>query len=79
MHHNLPEIKVDLTFNKKQLAFRPPLEELKIRFYREIRTFISIPLNFGGVGGDVEIYKKMPDSNSDALFTVYTKAENLFV
>lgn len=79
MHHNLPEIKVDLVFNKKQLAFRPPLEELKTRFYREIKTFVSIPSNFAGVGGNVEIYKKMPDSNSDVLLTVYSKAESLFM
>jgi dynein heavy chain 2 len=40
LSENLPEIKADITFANKQLTFRPPLEELKTKYYREIRMFI---------------------------------------
>ena len=46
LSENLPDIKADITFTNKQLTFRPPLEELKSRYFREIKMFISIPINF---------------------------------
>ena len=78
LNQNLPEIKADLAFLNKTLQFRPPLEELKSKFYKEIRNFISIPNNFQGLGGNPEVYRKMPDKNSDGLLTLYSKAEELF-
>lgn len=78
LSENLPDFKADLVFTNKQLSFRPPLEELKQRYYREIRLFISIPINFQGLGGNPDIYRKMPDKNASSLVHVYTKAEELF-
>lgn len=77
LSQNIPDIKVDITFSNKTLQFRPPLEEIKSRYYTEIRTFISIPISFQGFGGP-EIYRKMPDKSSDLLYGVYKNAENLF-
>jgi len=78
LSENLPDFKADLVFTNKQLSFRPPLEELKQRYYKEIRLFISIPINFQGLGGNPDIYRKMPDKNASCLVHVYTKAEELF-
>lgn len=78
MTDNLPEIKADIVFANKALQFRPPLEELKAKYYKEIKSFISIPITFQGLGGNPEVYRKMPDKNSDGLYTVYSKAEELF-
>ena len=77
LSQNLPDIKVDLAFVNKALQFRPPLEEIKSKYYSEIRMFLSIPITFQGFGGNPEIYRKMPDKSSDLLFTVYKNAENL--
>jgi dynein heavy chain 2 len=78
LSENLPDFKADLVFTNKQINFRPPLEELKQRYYREIRVFISIPMNFQGLGGNPDIYRKMPDKNANCLVHVFTKAEELF-
>ena len=32
------------------LQFRPPMEEVRAKYYRELKKFISIPDKFGGVG-----------------------------
>ena len=78
LSQNLSDTKVDLAFTNKTLQFRPPIEEIKSKYYTEIRLFISIPITFQGFGGSPEIYRKMPDKSSDLLFTVYKNAENLF-
>lgn len=78
LSENLPEIRADLAFSNKNLTFRPPFEELKTKYYREIKLFIGIPLMFTGLGGNADVYRKMPDSNAGGLITVYQKAEQLF-
>jgi dynein heavy chain 2, cytosolic len=78
LSQNLPDIKIDLAFINKSLQFRPPLEEIRSKYYSEIRMFISIPINFQGFGGNSDIYRKMPDKSSELLYNVYKKAEYLF-
>ena len=70
---------VCLCFCRQQkLQFRPPLEEIRAKYYREMRKFISIPNHFRGVGEDNSIYPIMIDQNSAGFTTVYKKAEDLF-
>jgi dynein heavy chain 2, cytosolic len=57
---------------------KPPLEELKTNYYKEIKNFINLPLTFRGLEGAHYIYKCMPDRNTDSLQHVFEKAENLF-
>ncbi|XP_074620352.1 cytoplasmic dynein 2 heavy chain 1-like [Acropora palmata] len=78
LNENLPEIKVELVFRHQKLQFRPPLEEIRAKYYREMRKFISIPNHFRGVGEDSSIYPIMIDQNSAGFTTVYKKAEDLF-
>jgi dynein heavy chain 2 len=77
LNENLPSIKVDLIFKQQKLQFRPPFEEVRAKYYRELKKFINIPTMFKGVG-DGKIYSQMLDRNSEALFVVYKKAEILF-
>lgn len=63
---------------QQKLQFRPPLEEVRAKYYREMRKFISIPNHFRGVGEDNSIYPIMIDQNSAGFTTVYKKAEDLF-
>lgn len=77
MNENLKEIKAELVFKQKQLQFRPPLEELRAKYYREMKAFISIPSTFEGFGNP-EVYRDMADTNAKSLVQVYRKAEILF-
>ncbi len=44
-----------------QLTFRPPLEELRERYYRDVQSFVAWPAKqFRGVGGAPELFALMP-------------------
>ena len=77
LNEHLTEIRADLVFSQRRLQFRPPIEELRANYYREMKKFISIPNNFSGFGNG-EVYKKMADRNAESLIQVYVKAEQLF-
>ena len=38
-------------FTAKKLQFRPPIEELRASYYREMKKFIAMPSVFQGFGG----------------------------
>jgi dynein heavy chain 2 len=77
LSEELPEMKVELTFKQGQLQFRPSFEEIKAKYYREVKKFINLPNSFKSLG-ETTIFKKMVDLNSDSLRNVYNKAEILF-
>ncbi|KAI9144619.1 dynein heavy chain and region D6 of dynein motor-domain-containing protein [Paraphysoderma sedebokerense] len=77
LHETLPEIKVDLVFRQQHLQLRPPFEEVKAKYYRELKKFINIPMAFRGVG-DSQICPRIIEQNSSALLSVYRRAEILF-
>lgn len=77
LNENLPEIKVDLTFRQQKLQLRPPLEEIRAKYYREMKKFIQIPEKFGGLDNP-ELFKRLIDRNSESFVTVYRKADSLF-
>ncbi|KAH9247140.1 hypothetical protein BASA81_015283 [Batrachochytrium salamandrivorans] len=77
LNESLPEIKVDLIFKQKRLQFRPPFEEIRAKYYRELKKFINLPSGFKGIG-DTRIFLQMIDQNASSLSTVYIKAERLF-
>ncbi|XP_061923239.1 dynein cytoplasmic 2 heavy chain 1 isoform X1 [Entelurus aequoreus] len=80
LNKNLPEIHIDLTFKQGRLQFQPPFEEVRARYYREMKRFISIPNQFRGVSaaGDQVIFSAMIDRNASGFLTVFSKAEDLF-
>ena len=60
------------------LAFRPPLEELRAAYYRELKKFVGLPTAFGGLTGDARVFAVMLPRNGASLTQVYRKAEVLF-
>ncbi|XP_070553238.1 cytoplasmic dynein 2 heavy chain 1-like isoform X2 [Ptychodera flava] len=80
LNENLPEIRVELTYRQQQLQFRPPLEEIRAKYFREMKKFICIPNHFKGVGegGENLIFPVMIERNAAGFTTVYRKAEDLF-
>uniref|UniRef100_A0A667ZZ86 Dynein cytoplasmic 2 heavy chain 1 n=1 Tax=Myripristis murdjan TaxID=586833 RepID=A0A667ZZ86_9TELE len=80
LNMNLPEIHIDLTFKQGRLQFRPPFEEVRARYFREMKRFISIPNQFKGVSaqGEELIFSIMIDRNASGFLTIFSKAEDLF-
>jgi dynein heavy chain 2 len=65
-------------FRQQKLQFRPPFEEVRAKYYREMKKFISIPLHFRGVSDDTSIYPPLIEHHASAFSVVYAKAEELF-
>ncbi|KAF4008811.1 hypothetical protein G4228_000485 [Cervus hanglu yarkandensis] len=80
LNENLPEINIDLIYKQGRLQFKPPFEEIRAKYYREMKRFISIPNQFKGVGeaGDESIFSIMIDRNASGFLTIFSKAEDLF-
>ncbi|XP_051782842.1 cytoplasmic dynein 2 heavy chain 1 isoform X2 [Erpetoichthys calabaricus] len=80
LNENLPEINIDLSFKQGRLQFRPPFEEVRAKYFRELKRFISIPNQFRGVSeqGEETIFSIMIDRNASGFITIFKKAEDLF-
>ncbi|XP_061575223.1 dynein cytoplasmic 2 heavy chain 1 isoform X3 [Cololabis saira] len=80
LNKNLPEIHIDLIFKQGRLQFRPPFEEVRARYFREMKRFIAIPNQFKGVSiqGEELIFNIMIDRNASGFLTIFSKAEDLF-
>ncbi|KAJ8798092.1 hypothetical protein J1605_001583 [Eschrichtius robustus] len=67
-------------FRQGRLQFKPPFEEIRAKYYREMKRFIGIPNQFKGVGdaGDESIFSIMIDRNASGFLTIFSKAEDLF-
>ena len=76
-HENLPKMEAKLVFKGKKLGFEPPFEELRQNYYKELKKFVNIPLNFKGVG-DTDVFRSITDRNSSGLSVVFQQAEKLF-
>ena len=79
-----PFYSVQVVFRQGQLGFRPPIEEVKAKYYREMKKFLCIPNHFKGLDSPVTndetklIFPAIIDRNATHFFNVYSKAENLF-
>ncbi|XP_038236236.1 cytoplasmic dynein 2 heavy chain 1 isoform X1 [Dermochelys coriacea] len=80
LNENLPEINIDLTYKQGRLQFKPPFEEVRARYYREMKRFISLPNQFRGVSETEEesIFTIMTERNASGFLTTFNKAEDLF-
>nr|CAD7453928.1 unnamed protein product [Timema tahoe] len=60
---------------QQKLQFRPPMEEIRMKYYGQLKRFLSIPNNFRGVSDSQEsqIFPTIIDSH------VFSRAEHLFV
>lgn len=77
LHSNLSEIKVDLVYKNQMLQFRPPFEEIRAKYYREIKKFINLPTGFKTLG-DSTIFANLINSCSSSMSNVYSRSEKLF-
>jgi dynein heavy chain 2 len=79
LNENMPEIKVELTF-RQRIQFRPPIEEIKSKYYREMKRFISIPNNFKGVNETKRnlIFQTIVERNAAGLMQCFLRSQDLF-
>ncbi|CAD7969929.1 unnamed protein product, partial [Amoebophrya sp. A120] len=78
LNESLPEMKADLVFGDNKIKLKPPLEELKTNYYKEIKQFVQLPQMFKGLEGAGHIFASVTTRNPDSLLTVFQKGENLF-
>lgn len=70
---------MDLVFRQQTLQFRPPLEEIRAQYYKELKKFIQFPGQCKGLSGNASaFFRPMIDRNAGGLLVVYRKAEELF-
>ncbi|VDM55898.1 unnamed protein product [Angiostrongylus costaricensis] len=79
LHTQIPVIHTQLVFAQKKLQLRPPIEEIRVKYYKEMRKLLSIPLKFKGVleGEQSTFFSTMLADNADRFPRVYVKAEQL--
>lgn len=77
MSERLPEISVELIFKQQRVQFRPTFEDIRLRYYREMKKFINIPNSFRAFG-DGKVFLQMVECNEKSLSVVYQKTEVLF-
>lgn len=80
LNEHLPEIQVDLIYRQQQLQFRPPIEEIRMKYFTQLKRFLSIPNNFRGVGESTEnlIFPLIIERNAHRFGHLFKKAEELF-
>ncbi|XP_064482982.1 cytoplasmic dynein 2 heavy chain 1-like [Ornithodoros turicata] len=81
---HLPEIRVDLTYRNASLQYRPPLEEVRAKYYQQLKKFLAIPVQFRGVSDDIStdrslIFSIIVERNSHQYLAMYRRAEQLFI
>ena len=75
----LPDIAVEVLLKNKTIQFRPSIEDLKDKYYREISNFITWPARvFRGVLGNLDLYQRLADRNGSAIKSLISKAEGTF-
>jgi dynein heavy chain 2 len=72
--------KYFLIIYRQTLQFRPPIEEIESKYYRELKRFISLPKHFKGVNETNKnlIFQTIIERNSEGLTTCYYRSEDLF-
>ena len=80
LNDHLPEISVELVYRQQQLQFRPPIEEIRMKYFTQLKRFLSIPNNFKGVGESQEnlIFPVIVERNAHRFGHLFKKAEELF-
>lgn len=62
LNHRLPDIHIDVVFRQQELQFLPQMEDIKSKYYVQLRKFLERPLGFRGLSDQSgNIFKVMVD------------------
>ncbi|XP_036340109.1 cytoplasmic dynein 2 heavy chain 1-like [Rhagoletis pomonella] len=79
MRNKLPDIHIDITFRRRQLCFRPSEEEIREKYFIQLRRFIERPSSFRGLSDNsTEFFKLMVEMNRHHFGPLFEHAEELF-
>uniref|UniRef100_A0AAF5DHG2 Cytoplasmic dynein 2 heavy chain 1 n=1 Tax=Strongyloides stercoralis TaxID=6248 RepID=A0AAF5DHG2_STRER len=85
LQKQINKIYIQLVFKHNIIQFVPPFEEIKMKYYKELKKFISLPSKFKGIQmGDSSddrqgtIFYKIMEQNEKRFFSLYNKTERLF-
>ncbi|KAF0306076.1 Cytoplasmic dynein 2 heavy chain 1 [Amphibalanus amphitrite] len=81
VNQHLPELKVELVYRNRKLQFSPPIEEIRLKYYSQLKRFLNIPNNFRGVGeggSEASIYPIIIERNAFRYNKLFQAAEELF-
>ena len=80
LNEHLPEIKVEVIYRQQCLQFLPPIEEIRMKYFSQLKRFLAIPNNFRGVSESIEnsIFPTIVDRNAHRFSHLFQKAEDLF-
>ncbi|GAB1603231.1 hypothetical protein Ahia01_000603700, partial [Argonauta hians] len=80
LNTNIAEIKVELVFRHQRLQFSPSFEQIKQKYSREMKKFLSIPYSFVGVADTSRaiLFRTIVDRNVRGFVTCYRNMDSLF-
>ncbi|KAF4526157.1 hypothetical protein B566_EDAN008193 [Ephemera danica] len=80
LSEHLPEMKVELVFRQQKLQFQPPMEEIRSKYYAQLRRFLALPNFFRGVqdGNEKPIFPAIVERNARRFGPLFSRAEELF-
>lgn len=77
----IPTINAQLIFREQKLQLRPPMEELKAKYYKELRKFLSTPQKFRGIQNaekENSFFSTMIARNATRFQGIYERSVRLF-
>lgn len=78
INHKLPEISIDIIFRQQQLQFRPTIEEIRSKYFSQLRKFLEKPMSFRGVSDQgVKLFRMMVERNRQRFTTLYKAGDNI--
>lgn len=79
LDHKLPDINIEIVFRQSQLQFRPPVEEIRAKYFYHIRRFLERPLGFRGLSDQsATLFESIVERNRHHFEHLYNHARELF-
>ncbi|XP_050420010.1 cytoplasmic dynein 2 heavy chain 1 [Adelges cooleyi] len=79
LNQHLPDFRIEIVFRQRRLKFNPPMEEIRMKYFAQLKKFISVPIGFRGVVDSAEsIFVSIVDRNASMFTMLFTRAEELF-
>ncbi|KAL3106806.1 hypothetical protein niasHT_016161 [Heterodera trifolii] len=79
--NQMPTLNAQLVFRDQRLQLRPPLEELRLQYYRALRKLLSTPQRLRGVQNnarETELFGRIVTRNARHFQKLYERSEEMF-
>lgn len=78
INHKLPEINIDIVFRQQQLQFRPTIEEIRSKYFSQLKKFLEKPMSFRGVSDQgSKLFRTMVEKNRERFTILYKAGDNI--